>query len=797
MQTLALLSLVLAGFGHNPKTGESFAQTWLQASPPPSIHQLEYRYYRDFPVPEPETFRRPRDLQPRPRTLYRTIYGFLPYWRLDSYALIHWDLLTHIACFGIELNSLGQVANSHGWPGAWAPVVDSAHAHGVEAHLVIIVFDADAIHSILTTYRDQAIQTILQQVEAGNADGVNIDFEFPYASDRDLVNAFMTLLADSLHARGKHLTIDVPAINWSNRYDPQTLATVTDGLFIMGYDFHWSGSDEAGPVAPLTGWTYNVTGSVQYWVTNSGNQRDKIILGVPYYGYKWPTVGPNPHSSTTGSGSAVLYTAAIAEAQAYGLLWDTESQTPWYRYQAGSQWYQCWFDNDSSLGLKYDLVNAQDLQGTGMWALTYDGTRPELWEELAAHFAEGTPPAQPTAIRVYLSGPYRLTVQWTAVSNASGYDVYESEDGETFSLVAHVYGNSYNTPVLPESTVRFYKVRATNAYGTSPFTEVGGAMVMATPNPVLVVNGFDRTQGTQNTFDYVVDHGLALRQLGIGFNSASNEFVEDSTVDLTAYTAVDWISGEEGTATQAFSHAEQAALQAYLEQGGRLFVSGSEIGYDLWEHGDAQDQAFYTHYLKAQYLGDDANTHQAQGVSGSIFGGLGPFGFDDGTHGSYDVDYPDGVGPAEGSTSCLTYVGGTGWSAGIQYTGPFGTRSDTGQVVYIGFPVESVYEDSVRLEIFRRTFYYFGFTTGTAETETPAPGASVSLRYLPRERQLTVQGSGRITLRLWDATGRLRAHATARNRLTLSFRTLPPGLYWAEALCGPARKVQKIWILGR
>ncbi len=796
MYGFILLGLLLSLGSHDPKTGESFDVPSLHTTPPPSIHQLEYRYHQHVRVPVPERFQRPRDLQPRPRLLYRTVYGFLPYWRLDSYTLIHWDLLTHVACFGVELSATGQVANAHGWPGAWAPVVDSAHAHGVEAHLVIIVFDADAIHSILTTYRDPAIQTILQQVEAGNADGVNIDFEFPYSSDRELVNEFMTLLADSLHARGKHLTIDVPAINWSNRYDPLTLATVTDGLFIMGYDFHWPGSDEAGPVAPLTGWTYNVTGSVQYWVTNSGNQREKIILGVPYYGYKWPTVGPNPHSSTVGNGSAVLYTAAIAEAQTYGLLWDNESQTPWYRYQAGGQWYQCWFDNDSSLGLKYDLVNAQDIQGTGMWALTYDGTRPELWEELASHFAEGTPPAQPTALRVYLSGPYRLTVQWAPVANASGYDVYESEDGESFSLVAHVYSSAFNTGVLPESTVRFYKVRATNAYGTSPFTEVGGAMVMASPNPVLVVNGFDRTQGTQNTFDYVVEHGLALQRLGIGFNSTSNDFVEDSTVDLTQYTAVDWISGEEGTATLAFSHAEQAALQAYLEQGGRLFVSGSEIGYDLWEHGDAQDQAFYSQYLKAQYLGDDANTHQVQGRPGGIFSDLGPFAFDDGTHGYYDVDYPDGVGPTGGSISCLQYVGGTGWSAGIQYTGPFGASSDTGQVVYLGFPVETVYEDSVRLEIFRRVFYYFGFTTSVAERETDHQTVG-QLRFLPQELRVIVEGPGRWTLHLWDATGRLRRQAAGWQRVSLNLQGLPSGVYWAEARGRRDRYVQKVWILHR
>ena len=73
-------------------------------------------------------------------------------------------------------------------------------------------------------------------------------------------------------------------------------------------------------------------------------------------------------------------------SQNYGLLWESLSQTPWYRWHDGSTWHQVWFDNADSLGLKYDLALDHDLQGVGMWALEYDGARDELWDLLDEKF---------------------------------------------------------------------------------------------------------------------------------------------------------------------------------------------------------------------------------------------------------------------------------------------------------------------------------------------------------------------------------------------------------------------------
>lgn len=175
----------------------------------------------------------------------------------------------------------------------WAALVDSAHAHGVKLHMTATCFDAATIRSIITSYKSYCSHVLVEAALAGGADGINIDFEFPYSADSLLFLDFMRILSDSCAARGLELTLCVGAVNWNGRFLVDRLAPMVDGIFIMGYGYFWSGSPTTGPVSPLTGYTYNVTNSIAYYVNYVGGP-EKIIMGYPYYGYKWRAKGPNP-----------------------------------------------------------------------------------------------------------------------------------------------------------------------------------------------------------------------------------------------------------------------------------------------------------------------------------------------------------------------------------------------------------------------------------------------------------------------------------------------------------------------
>jgi hypothetical protein len=345
-----------------------------------SIHQAQLQEHEPLPYAPPLPTLPLLDRH----QVDRTVYGFYPYWMGTTYRSLDYDLLSHIAWFAVSVNSTGDISNWNNWPGGWAELVDSAHAHGVKVHMTATCFNADVIRSILTSYKAHCSHVLVSAASSGGADGINIDFEFPYSADSLLFLQFIQILSDSCRAHGLELALCVGAVNWNNRFLIDRIAPEVDGIFVMGYDYFWSGSPTTGPVSPLTGYTYNVTKSVDYYVGYAGGP-EKIIIGLPYYGYKWRAKGSQPGDSTLATGTAITYANAAKEAATYGLLWYSYSQTPWYRYYSSS-WYQTWFDNDSSLGLKYDLAIDRNIQGVGIWALGYDGDRPELWNELEEHF---------------------------------------------------------------------------------------------------------------------------------------------------------------------------------------------------------------------------------------------------------------------------------------------------------------------------------------------------------------------------------------------------------------------------
>ena len=155
-------------------------------------------------------------------------------------------------------------------------------------------------------------------VKSANADGVVLDFEgMSVASERVNLVSFTQEFRAALQANLPHAEIYLatPAVDWSGVYDYANLAANSDGLFIMAYDYHWAGATTAGPVAMLdssaTWGTYATRWTVNDYLTKTSG--DHLILGVPYYGYDWPTASQNTvPSSATANGTAKIYSVKAA-----------------------------------------------------------------------------------------------------------------------------------------------------------------------------------------------------------------------------------------------------------------------------------------------------------------------------------------------------------------------------------------------------------------------------------------------------------------------------------------------------
>jgi subtilisin family serine protease len=81
---------------------------------------------------------------------------------------------------------------------------------------------------------------------------------------------------------------------------------------------------------------------------------------------------------------------------------------------------------------------------------------------------------------------------------------------------------------------------------------------------------------------------------------------------LSQYELVIWLTG--GEYRNTLTSTDQVNLGSYLDNGGRLFVSGQDIGYDI------AGSTFYQNYLHATYVTDDALGNSYTGLN--IFSGL-------------------------------------------------------------------------------------------------------------------------------------------------------------------------------
>lgn len=249
-------------------------------------------------------------------------------------------------------------------------IVNYAHTHGIKV-IPTIRDDAGVSPSVVinnSSLRAQHIANLVNLTVSMNYDGIDIDYEGLKASDRNAFSTFMSELGTALHARNKLLTMAAAAKtsepgNWDGAiaHDYVALGQSCDRIRIMCYDYSgpWT---TPGPIAPIT-WVDQV---IAFAVTVI--PKDKVVLGIPFYGYDWPS-----------DGKEVSYTGAMALASQYGatVQWDTASNSPYFNYVVNGVSHSVWFENAQSLTPKLAVTQKYGIRGVCAWRLGNED--PEDW----------------------------------------------------------------------------------------------------------------------------------------------------------------------------------------------------------------------------------------------------------------------------------------------------------------------------------------------------------------------------------------------------------------------------------
>ncbi|NUN10002.1 MAG: T9SS type A sorting domain-containing protein [Ignavibacteriaceae bacterium] len=439
---------------------------------------------------------------------------------------------------------------------------------------------------------------------------------------------------------------------------------------------------------------------------------------------------------------------------------------------------------------------------------------PRFYNAMEDDFANGSP----DIISAIMLPGGQIELSWSAdTTGISGYRLYKSFDGVNFALLMDesVLKND-NIVIAKDNNPAFYRVARVLNRTSAPESNWSNAVSAFTANAAkkyLIIDGFSREIGSWQGpgHNFAVNYAKALSAVNASYDFIKSSYLEALSINLADYFGILWIAGDESTTEESFSASEQSLIKNYLETGGNFFVSGSEIGWDLFSRGNAADKLFYNDYLKASFLADDAGALFVKGQdSTSMQGAFFYFGQ------TYEEDFPDVIGEYGGSKVCLKYSNNLG--AGIQYAGTFGSSPQIGKVIYFGFPLETTANDSSFNQVIRNADTYFSSPFTSVDTEAdrvslnrlyqnyPNPFSSATtIKYtvVPEhgKEKVSREAMNNVTLKIFDILGR-EIETIVNTQLpageydaSFESHTLPSGIYYFELTSGSFRSVRKMLLI--
>jgi Di-N-acetylchitobiase len=261
----------------------------------------------------------------------------------------------------------------------------TAHQHGVK----VIMGAPSPILSPNTTEREVWIKNTVAQIVERGVDGITFDYESPIPASSEKGKYYAQLIQgtrEALHKISPSYQVTV-CVAWSpdsidgRSYPIMDLADASDALYVMDYDTRSQIFDAclASANAPYPG---TIRGIQRY--LDIGVSPDKLILGIPWYGYHYPCLeGTSPTdryceikqvpfrgvncSDAAGAELALdemlnLYNGKVnVTASGY----DENMAAPWFNTFDGKQVEQYWYDSPTSLTLKYKYAKSMKLRGVG------------------------------------------------------------------------------------------------------------------------------------------------------------------------------------------------------------------------------------------------------------------------------------------------------------------------------------------------------------------------------------------------------------------------------------------------
>ncbi len=266
--------------------------------------------------------------------------------------------------------------------------VNYAHQSNIEVWALVRDFDGgigsyEESYELLsrTSSRENLINQLIAEALKTGIDGINVDFEKISTECGEHYIQFIRELALKCRQNEIILSVDnyVPK-GYNAHYNLKEQGIVADYVIIMGYDEHYSGSYESGPVASLE---YVKSGIEE---TLKVVPKEKTINAVPFYTRLWKEVPKTEGELAAEEGTEAANYPVKVTSSAYGMseaeqaiaaagaeiVVDEITGQNYAQWEEGGATYKIWLEDHAALEEKLKLMKKYDLAGNAAWRLGFE-----------------------------------------------------------------------------------------------------------------------------------------------------------------------------------------------------------------------------------------------------------------------------------------------------------------------------------------------------------------------------------------------------------------------------------------
>lgn len=260
--------------------------------------------------------------------------------------------------------------------------VKNCHAMGIQVWALVDDFNSEIDRLEVLSHKDsraKIINRLISDAQTYGYDGINIDFEKVTEQTAEHYLQFVRELSFACRSSNIILSADtyVP-MSYNTHYNRKELGFWLDYIVIMGYDEHWKGDSEAGPVASIQ---FVENGIVN---TLADVSADKVINAMPYYERVWYETQNTDGSVTVSSRDMSMEAAqSLLDSNGAKTMWDEDTCLYYGSYESNGTTVKIWLENAVTLEEKMKLYQKYNLAGVAGWRLGLENN--DVWAVIESY----------------------------------------------------------------------------------------------------------------------------------------------------------------------------------------------------------------------------------------------------------------------------------------------------------------------------------------------------------------------------------------------------------------------------